>query len=47
MPCIATRTGELVCNTTESYLDIDPSAIAQAFSDVYDLEIQRSLGKRK
>ena len=39
--------GELVCNTTESYLDIDPNAIAQAFSDVYDLEIQRSLGKRK
>ena len=39
--------GELVCNTTNSYLGIDPNAIADAFADVYDLEIQRSLGKRK
>ena len=41
------ETGELVCSTTNSYLGIDPNAIADAFSDVYDLEIQRSLGKRK
>ena len=41
------ETGELACSTTNSYLGIDPNAIADAFSDVYDLEIQRSLGKRK
>ena len=41
------ETGEVVCKSTGSYLDIDPNAIADAFSDVYDLEIQRSLGKRK
>ena len=41
------ETGEVVCKSTESYLDIEPNAIAEAFSDVYDLEIQRSLGKRK
>ena len=35
--------GELLCNTTNSYLDIDPNAIAEAFSDVYDREIERSL----
>ena len=39
--------GDLVCNTTDSYLAIDPNAIAEAFSDVYDLEIQRSLRKRR
>ena len=41
------KAGELVCNTTESYLDIDPNAIADAFSDVYDLEVHRSLRKSK
>ena len=41
------ESGELVCNTTESYLAIDPNAIADAFADVYDLEVRRSLGKRK
>ena len=35
--------GKLVCNTADSYLDIAPNAIAEAFSDVYDLEIRRSL----
>lgn len=39
--------GELVCNSVGSYHEIDPNAIAQAFSDVYDSEIRRSLGKRK
>ena len=37
--------GELTCNTTDSYLDIDPNAISEAFSDVYDREIRRSLGR--
>ena len=41
------ETDEVICKSTESYLDIAPNAIADAFSDVYDLEIQRSLGKRK
>ena len=40
-------TGDLVCNTTDSYLDIAPNAIAEAFSDVYNLEIRRSLGVRR
>ena len=41
------ESGELVCNTTESYPDIHPNAIADAFSDVYDREIRRSLGNRR
>ena len=40
------KAGELVCNSTVSYLDIDPNAISEAFSDVYDREIRRSLGRR-
>ena len=39
--------GELVCNTADSYLDITPNAIAEAFSNVYDLEIRRSLGAHR
>ena len=39
--------GELVCNSTDSYLDIDPNAISEAFSDVYDREIQRNLGRHR
>ena len=35
--------GDLGCSSTDSYLDINPNAIAEAFSDIYDLEIQRSL----
>jgi len=38
--------GEIVCNSTHSYLAIDPNAIADAFSEVYDLEIGRSLEAR-
>ena len=41
------ESGELVCSTTESHLDIHPNAIADAFSEVYDLEIRRSLGERR
>ena len=41
------ESGELVCNSTDSYLAIDPNAIAEAFSDVYDLEIRRGLGERR
>jgi len=35
---------ELACNTTSSYLDIHPNAIMEAFDDIYDREIKRSLG---
>ena len=37
------ETGEIACNTTDSYLDIHPNAIAEAFTDLYDREIERSL----
>ena len=35
--------GDLVCNSTDSYFSIDPNAISEAFSDVYDQEIRRSI----
>ena len=37
------ETGEIACNTTDSYLDIHPNAIAETFTDIYDREIERSL----
>ncbi len=37
--------GEIGCRTTDSYLDIEPNAIADTFSDLYDREIERSLKK--
>ena len=36
--------GEIVCHTTSRYLDIRPNAIDEAFDDLYDREIERSLG---
>lgn len=36
--------GALQCRQAGRYLDIDPNAIAQAFSDLYDREVKRSLG---
>ena len=39
--------GELVCSSTDSYHAIELNAIAEAFSDVYDLEIRRGLGERR
>lgn len=38
-------TGALVCNTAHSYLEIEPNMIAEAFTEIYDLEIRRSLGE--
>ena len=35
---------KLQCNTVDSYLEIDPNAIDDAFGEIYDLEIQRSIG---
>ena len=37
------ETGEIACNTTDSYLDIHPNVIAETFTDLYDREIERSL----
>ena len=36
--------GEVACHTTNNYPDIHPNAIAEAFTDLYDREIERSLG---
>ena len=36
--------GEIVCHTAAAYLDIHPNAIAEAFTDLYDREVERSLG---
>lgn len=38
------ETGEIACNTSANYLGIHPNAIAEAFEDLYDREIERSLG---
>ena len=39
--------GEIACHTTGAYLDIHPNAIAEAFTDLYDREVERSLGGRE
>ena len=36
--------GDVVCHTAETYLDIHPNAIAEAFTSLYNREVQRSLG---
>ena len=36
--------GEIVCRTASSYLDIEPNAIAETFTDLYDRKVRRSLG---
>lgn len=36
--------GGIVCHAAETYLDIHPNAIAEAFTDLYNREVQRSLG---
>ena len=38
------ETGEVACHTTGSYLDIHPNAIDETFDDLYDREIERSMG---
>ena len=38
------ETGEIACRTTERYLDIHPNAIDEAFTELYDREIERSFG---
>jgi len=36
--------GEIACRSTDSFLEIDPNAIADTFDDLYDREVERSLG---
>jgi ABC-type ATPase involved in cell division len=36
--------GKILWHKTNSYLDIHPNAIAEAFSNLYDREIERSIG---
>ena len=37
-------TGEIACHSTNRYLDMHPNAIDEAFDDIYDRQIRRSLG---
>lgn len=39
--------GELSCHSSDDYHGIHPNAIADAFGDLYDREVTRSLGGRK
>ena len=36
--------GEIACHSVGTYLDLHPNAIAEAFTDLYDREVERSLG---
>jgi predicted ATPase len=38
------ESGEVVCHSAGSYLEIHPNAIAEAFADLYDREVKRNLG---
>jgi ABC-type lipoprotein export system ATPase subunit len=38
------KTGDIACHTTSDFLDIRPDPIGEAFTDLYDREIERSLG---
>lgn len=35
--------GDIACRTSHDYLDIEPNKIAEAFNDLYDLEIDRGM----
>ena len=35
---------EVACRAAEAYLDIHPNTIAEAFTDLYNREVQVSLG---
>lgn len=39
-----TKEGEVACNTTPDYLAIEPNLIAEAYDDLYDRQIERSIG---
>ena len=38
------ESGEIACHTARRYLDINPNAIEEAFEDIYDRQLERSLG---
>ncbi len=38
------ESGEIACHTGDTYLDIHPNTVAEAFADLYDREVKRSLG---
>ena len=38
--------GEIACRSTGRYLDIHPNAISEAFTELYDREIERSFGEK-
>ena len=38
------ETGDIACSSTDSFFEIDPNAIADTFDDLYDREVERSLG---
>ena len=38
------QNGEIACRTASSYLDIEPNAIAETFTKLYDRRIRNSLG---
>ncbi len=38
------ESGEIAFHTADTYLGIHPNAIAEAFTDLYDREVKRSLG---
>jgi hypothetical protein len=39
-----TENAEIRCRTADRYLEIDPNAIAETFANLYDREVERSLG---
>ena len=39
------ESGEIACNKVRTYLEIHPNAIADAFTDLYDREVERSLAR--
>ena len=41
------KSKELLCNTVGSYLEIDPNTIDDAFGEIYDLEMRRSIGDKR
>lgn len=38
-------TGEIASRTTQNYLSLEPNAIAETFDDLYDREIDRTMGE--
>ena len=39
-----TEKGDIACRTADNFLGIEPNAILDAFGDLYDREVERSLG---